>query len=60
MTIDLDMQDLVLLATQGKVEKNGVTVNVSKPLNSKMYASTTPPQYHSVTFFLGEKDPREN
>jgi hypothetical protein len=59
MNISLEWKDLIKLAANGTVEKEGVTVTVKRPLLPELQISPDG-QKGFVKFTVDESDPRSN
>ena len=58
MQINLTFPDLVLLASRSKVEKDGVTIVIERPVLPQVSLNLGDAAENSVIFNLDDSDPR--
>jgi hypothetical protein len=57
MQVDLTMKDLIALAMTSKLEKDGLTLTINRPILTEIKDDTKGSKTE-VLFFLDETDPR--
>ena len=57
MQVELTINDLIALAANSELEKDGVTLTINRPVLTRITAGGPGPKAE-VLFFLDESDPR--